>query len=180
MIDSTNYVALELVRAAPDATITLEQASSSLPCGRSRRLDHLVLRPEATDPVESTIYGGLGAGAGSASVVLPAGCALERPQPGHRLRSVALVETAPEPRRRHRHQPTHHAAEHERAQPRPPAPAVAHPITSRCAMKPAISRPIACTPVDAAPPADAAITTAGTTYAQAAPAAAIQAVAGAR
>jgi hypothetical protein len=73
MIDSTNYVALELVRTAPDATITLEQASSSLPCpvrdlrgsqittdrckpglAASRHLERLVLRPEATDPVEST------------------------------------------------------------------------------------------------------------------------------
>src|SRR6478752_7790752 len=56
MVDSTSCAALELVRAAPDATIALEQASSSLPCGRSRRLERLVLRPEATDPVESTIY----------------------------------------------------------------------------------------------------------------------------
>jgi hypothetical protein len=74
MIDSTSCVALELVRAAPDATIALEQASSSLPCAvrdlrgsqitpdrckprlaASRRLEHLVLRSEATDPVESTI-----------------------------------------------------------------------------------------------------------------------------
>src|SRR3954452_5288881 len=135
MIDFPDYAALDLVRAAPDAT----------------------------DPVESAIHVGLGAGAGSAPVVLPAGCALERLQPRHRLRPLALVEPAAQPRGRHRDQSAHHAAEHERAQPRPPAPAVAHPITSRCAMKPAISRPIACTPVDAAPPADTAITTAGTT-----------------
>jgi len=74
MIDSTSCVALELVRAAPDATIVLEQASTSLPypvrdlresqittdrrkpgLAASRRLEHLVLRSEATDPVESTI-----------------------------------------------------------------------------------------------------------------------------
>jgi hypothetical protein len=55
MIVSTGCVALDLVRVAADATIALEQASSSLRCGRSRRLEHLVLRPEATDPVESTI-----------------------------------------------------------------------------------------------------------------------------
>jgi len=48
-------VALELVQAAPDATITFEQASSSLPCRRSRLLDHPVLRPGAMNPVESTI-----------------------------------------------------------------------------------------------------------------------------
>jgi len=57
MIDSTSCVALELVRDPPDATIGLEQASSSLPCGRSRRLERLVLRPETTDPMESTIGG---------------------------------------------------------------------------------------------------------------------------
>jgi len=65
MVDSTSYVALELVRAAaPDATIALEQASSSLPSAvrdlresqittdrrkpglaASRRLERLVLRP---------------------------------------------------------------------------------------------------------------------------------------
>jgi len=55
MVDPETCVALELVRDAPDATIGLEQASSSLPCGRSRRLERLVLRSEATDPVESTI-----------------------------------------------------------------------------------------------------------------------------
>jgi hypothetical protein len=55
MIDSTSYAALELVWAVPDATIALEQASSSLPCGCSRRLGHPVLRPAATHPVESTI-----------------------------------------------------------------------------------------------------------------------------
>jgi hypothetical protein len=45
MVDSTSCVALELVRAAPDATIALEQASSSLPFGRSRRPKRLVLLP---------------------------------------------------------------------------------------------------------------------------------------
>jgi len=55
MVDSTGCVALELVRDAPDATIGLEQASPSLPCGRSRRLERLVLRPAASNPVESTI-----------------------------------------------------------------------------------------------------------------------------
>jgi hypothetical protein len=55
MVDSTSCVALELIRAAPYDTIALEQASSSLPCGRSRLLERLVLRPEATDPVESII-----------------------------------------------------------------------------------------------------------------------------
>jgi hypothetical protein len=74
MVDSTSCVALELIRAAPYDTIALEQASSSLPyavrdlrgsqittdrckpgLAASRRLEHLVLRPEATDPVESTI-----------------------------------------------------------------------------------------------------------------------------
>jgi hypothetical protein len=55
MIDSTGYAALGLVLAVPDATIALEQASSSLPCGRSRRLEHPILRPAATHPVESTI-----------------------------------------------------------------------------------------------------------------------------
>jgi len=55
MIESPSCVALELVRYAPDATIGFEQASPSLPCGRSRRLERLVLRPAATEPVESTI-----------------------------------------------------------------------------------------------------------------------------
>src|SRR3954451_23202734 len=135
---------------------------------------------EATDPVESTIHICLVTGAGSTAVVLPAGGALERLQAGHRLWPLAPIEAAPQPRRRHCNQAAHHTPEHERAQPRPPAPAVAHPITSRWAMNPAISRPIACTPAGPAPPADTAITIAGTTYAQAAPAAAIQAMAGAR
>jgi len=55
MIDSTTCVAVELVRDAPDATIGLDQASPSLACDRSRRLERLVLRPAATEPVESTI-----------------------------------------------------------------------------------------------------------------------------
>jgi len=55
MVDSTSCAALGLVWAVPDATIALEQASSSLPCGRSRRLEHPILRPAATHPVESTI-----------------------------------------------------------------------------------------------------------------------------
>jgi hypothetical protein len=64
MIDAMSCVALEPVRAAADATIALEQASSSLPCAvrdlrgsqittdrckpglaASRRLEYLVLRP---------------------------------------------------------------------------------------------------------------------------------------
>src|SRR3954454_17212461 len=77
MIDFPDYAALDLVRAAPDAT----------------------------DPVESAIHVGLGAGAGSAPVVLPAGCALERLQPRHRLRPLALVEPAAQPRGRHRGAP---------------------------------------------------------------------------
>jgi hypothetical protein len=56
MVDSTSYAALGLVWAVPDATIALEQASPSLPCRRSRRLEHPILRPAATHPVESTIY----------------------------------------------------------------------------------------------------------------------------
>jgi hypothetical protein len=55
MIDTTSYAALVLVWAAPDATIALAQASSSLHCERSRRLEHPILRPAATHPVESTI-----------------------------------------------------------------------------------------------------------------------------
>ena len=50
-----NMMALALVQAAPDVTIALAQASSSPRCGRSRRLEHPVLRPAATDSVESTI-----------------------------------------------------------------------------------------------------------------------------
>src|SRR5712691_4844719 len=57
MIGSTSCAALGLVWAVPDATIALEQASSSLPRGRSRRLEHPILRPAATHPVESTIWG---------------------------------------------------------------------------------------------------------------------------
>jgi hypothetical protein len=74
MIDSTSCVALGLAWAAPAATIALAQASSSLRCAvrdlresqitpdrrkprlaASRRLEHPILRPAATDPVESTI-----------------------------------------------------------------------------------------------------------------------------
>src|SRR2546422_7627351 len=47
MIDSTSCAALVLVWAVPDATIALEQASPSLPYGRSRRLEHPILRPAA-------------------------------------------------------------------------------------------------------------------------------------
>ena len=56
MIDSTSCATLGLVWAVPDATIALEQASSSLPCERSCRLEHPIRRPAATHPVESTIY----------------------------------------------------------------------------------------------------------------------------
>ena len=45
MIDSTSCVALELVRAAPDATIALEQASSSLPCAVRDLRGSQILRP---------------------------------------------------------------------------------------------------------------------------------------
>jgi hypothetical protein len=55
MVDSTSYAALELAQAAPDATIGLDQASTSLLYGRSRRLERPDLRPPATYPVESTI-----------------------------------------------------------------------------------------------------------------------------
>jgi hypothetical protein len=74
MVDSTSCAALGLVWAVPDATIALEQASSSLPCAvrdlresqitpdrrkprlaASRRLEHPILRPAATHPMESTI-----------------------------------------------------------------------------------------------------------------------------
>jgi len=55
MVDSTTCAALGLVWAAPDATIALEQASSSLPCGHPRRLEHPILRPALTHAVESTI-----------------------------------------------------------------------------------------------------------------------------
>jgi len=53
MIDSTTDDGLRLVQAAPDATIALEQASSLI-CGRSRRLEHPVLRLSLA-AVESTI-----------------------------------------------------------------------------------------------------------------------------
>jgi hypothetical protein len=56
MIDSTSCAAPGLVWAVPDATIALEQASSSLPYGRSLRLEHPILRPAATHPMEPTIY----------------------------------------------------------------------------------------------------------------------------
>jgi hypothetical protein len=74
MVDSTSCAALGLVWAVPDATIALEQASSSLPCAvhdlresqitpdrrkpklaASRRLEHPILRPAATHPAEPTI-----------------------------------------------------------------------------------------------------------------------------
>jgi hypothetical protein len=74
MVGSTSCAALVLVWAVPDATIDLEQASSSLPCAvrdlrgsqitpdrrkpglaASRRLEHPILRPAATHPVEPTI-----------------------------------------------------------------------------------------------------------------------------
>ncbi len=55
MIDSTSYTALALVWAAPDATIAFAQASSSLRSRRSCRLEHPILRPATTHPMESTI-----------------------------------------------------------------------------------------------------------------------------
>jgi hypothetical protein len=73
VVASTSCAALVLVWAVPDATIALEQASSSLPCpvrdlresqitpdrrkpwlAASRRLEHPILRPAATHPVEAT------------------------------------------------------------------------------------------------------------------------------
>jgi len=55
MIDSTSCGALGLVCAAPDVTIVLAQASSSLSGERAFRLEHRILRPAATHPAESTI-----------------------------------------------------------------------------------------------------------------------------
>jgi hypothetical protein len=55
MIDSTSYVALDLVWDTLDATIVLGQDISSLPCGRSLRPTRPILRPAPTYPVESTI-----------------------------------------------------------------------------------------------------------------------------
>jgi hypothetical protein len=74
MIGSTSCATLVLVWAVPDATIALEQASSSLPCpvrdlresqitpdrrkprlAASRRLEHPILRPAVTHPMEPTI-----------------------------------------------------------------------------------------------------------------------------
>jgi hypothetical protein len=55
MLDSTNCAALGLVQVAPGATIGLEQASTSLPFGRSRRLEHPVLRAGATHPMEANV-----------------------------------------------------------------------------------------------------------------------------
>src|SRR5438132_8594789 len=57
MIGSMSCAALGLVWAVPDATIALEQASPSLPYGRSCRLEHPILRPAATHPMNPTISG---------------------------------------------------------------------------------------------------------------------------
>jgi len=55
MIDSTSYVALDLVWGTLDATIVLGQDMPSLPCGRSRRPARPILRPASTHSVESTL-----------------------------------------------------------------------------------------------------------------------------
>src|SRR5205814_1176299 len=99
------------------------------------------------------------AGAGGATVILPARRTLEGLQPGHRDRPFARLEAPPQARRGHRHQAADDAAEQERShEPPPSARPVAHPSTSRWAMKPAIRMPIACTPTRTAPPVAIAIT----------------------
>jgi hypothetical protein len=54
MVDSTSYAALNLSDGV-DATIVLGQDITSLPCGRSRRPGHPILRPSSTHPVKPTI-----------------------------------------------------------------------------------------------------------------------------
>jgi hypothetical protein len=55
MVESTNYAALGLSGCTQDVTSVLEQASSSLPCGRPHRPARTILRPSSTYPVDSTI-----------------------------------------------------------------------------------------------------------------------------